>query len=206
MKLNNILKFEKAKFEKANMNKIRYIINYFVVPIYALITLICLVMVGVLMEIDEHRYTPIAIGLFIFIGVMTFSLLVSIPLTRKLEIKAEIKRYDFDTSNIESNGIYDFSNEEVSLRFDENGIYINDTLFWYNHLKVFINTSNHLNCVWVSIIFYINETNYYDILLCGKIINMIEKFNINLLNRESFDYIINHKEEAFTKIYKTGQV
>jgi len=198
-KLNDIM-----KFEKASMNKIRYIVNYRIAPVYALITVICLVMIGILMEADESRYTPVAIGLFVFIGVMTVVLLASIPYTRKLEIKAELKCYDFDTSSVESKDVYDFSDEEVSFRFDKNRMYINNTFYWYNHLRIIVNTSNYLNRIWIMIMFFINESDYGQVLLNGDTLNMVEKFNINLVNRETLDFIVNHKEEAFDRIYKKG--
>lgn len=201
MKLSEIL-----KYEKENMNKIRYIANYRVAPLYVLIVIICFIIVAVLMETDEIRYTPAAIGIFIFFGVITAALLASVPLTRKFEIKTELKRYDFDTKYVESMDTYEFSDEEVTVHFDKYGMHVNDMLFWYNHLRVIIHSSNYLNRIWIAIRFFINESDYIELALNGDTINMIEKFNIKLANREALDYIIHHKEEAFTKIYKTGRV
>jgi len=124
MKLNDIM-----KFEKENMNKIRYITNYRIVPAYAGLVMVCLAIVGILMEMDETRYTPTAIGIFVFIGVVTIGLLSATPLVRKKEIEAEMNRYDFDIAGVEAKNIYDFSGDEVSFRFDKNGMYINEDFF-----------------------------------------------------------------------------
>lgn len=201
LKLNDI-----TKFEKANMNKIRYTMNYRIVPLYLLAVVSCIVIVGILMTVDESRYTPVAIGLFALIGILTLAFVSSVPFVRKREILAEMKRYDFHTGGVEPRDVYDFSDEEVSLRFDPNGMYVNDTFFWYNHLNIFINTSNYLNRVWISIVFLVSESDYYELLLNGETISMIERFNIHLGNRQTLDYLVHHKEEAFIKIYKTGHV
>jgi len=78
--------------------------------------------------------------------------------------------------------------------------------FWYNHLKILLNTSNYLNRVWISIRFFINENVYCEFLVSKEIIEMMKAFDITLSDNDSLDFIINNKREAFTKIYKTGHV
>lgn len=195
---------EHINLEDNHSNKIRFIMNYRIVPAYLIFSVVLLVAIGILMSIDEEKYTPVSIGLFIVIGIASIVLLASVPFIRKKEIESEINRYDFDTQNIELKDVYNFSNDEVSFCFDKNGMFVNESFYWYNHLKIFITTSNSLNRIWISTVFFIDEDNFCEIPLDGEIISMIYAFNMNLENPELLKYIIEHKEDAFTKIYKLG--
>ena len=192
--------------EKANMNKIRYIVNYRVLPIFGIVTVALLVTVSILMTIDEDKYTPAAIAIFVFLGVLMVGVLISVPYTRRAELAIEMKRYDFDVSNLYPRQVYDFFYGTLSLRFDKNGMYVNGVLFWYNHSKMFINTSNKLNRIWITLVLYIDESCCFELLLDRDVLSMIKEFGIPLSNQATLDYIINHKEEAFKKIYNKGHV
>lgn len=201
MKLNQIM-----KFEKSNMHKIRFIMNYRIVPGYLFACAICIVIICVVMSIDEAKYTPLAIILFSAIGLLTIVLLTTVPFVRKKEIQLEIGRYNFEEMETEPKKIYVFSDEEMSIHFDSNGMTVMDKFFWYNHLTVRINTSNYLNRVWITILFIINEASYCTIPLNGDTIHMIKEFGIKLENPETMEYIVHHKEDAFNRIYRTGHV
>jgi hypothetical protein len=182
--------------------------NYRIVPLYLISMVVILTIIGVIMSLDEAKYTPAAIALFILFGVLSVLLLLSVPFVRKKEIAIEMESYDFNKIENENRSIYDYSNEdeELSLFFDSSGMTLNDAFYWYNHLRICINTSNYLNKVLISIIFYIDEYNYCQIPFDGESINMVKKFNIKLENLEVFEYIIKHKEDAFNQIYKTSRV
>ena len=96
------------KKEARQLNPIRRIINYVVVPIYlaavsaSIITAICL------SYIDETRYTPVFIVLLCFIALITAALLISIPFVRKKEVLTEAAKYDFDFQNAEKKENYTF--------------------------------------------------------------------------------------------------
>lgn len=96
------------KREKGQLNPIRRIMNYVVVPIYfaavsaIIITAICL------SYIDETRYTPVFIALLCFIALITAALLISIPFVRKKEILIEAAKYDFDFQSVEKKESYTF--------------------------------------------------------------------------------------------------
>jgi len=201
------LKFSQIiKNEKAEMNKIRFVVNYRIVPAYIFIVILILITISILMSIDEIKYTPLAITLFIIIAAITVILLISVPFVRKKEIDMEMRRYDLCEIENECERTFNFSNDDFLLSFDSNGMTLNDDFFWYNHLKISIDTSNYLNRVLISIIFLIDENNYCRIPFNGETISMVRKFNIKLENPEVFEYIICNKEDAFVQIYKTGRV
>ncbi len=196
------LKFKEIiRYEKSHMNEIRYIMNYRIVPGYLLLIIIC-----VMMSIDETKYTPLAILLFGIIGLLTVLLLASGPFVRKKEIQMEMGRYNFERREIEPTQIFDFSNEENSIQFDSNGMTVNDAFYWYNHLTVRVITSNYLLRIIINIIFIIDEMNCYQIPFNGDTIDMIRQFDIKLENPDDFEYIVNHKENAFRKIFLKGHV
>ncbi|MDF2859583.1 MAG: hypothetical protein K0Q87_5434 [Neobacillus sp.] len=70
MKIRQII-----NFEKNNMNKIRFIMNYRIVPVYLTAVTICIIIISVIMSIDEIKYTPISIVLFSLIGIFSVLLL-----------------------------------------------------------------------------------------------------------------------------------
>ncbi len=196
---------EIIKYEKENMNRIRYIMNYRIVPIYFLLVVVIITVVGITMSIDDKKYEPLAIVMFVIFGVISIALLSSVPFVRKKEIACEMKRYNFEEPENKLS-TYNFSDQEITLLFDEKGMTVNNTFYWYNHLETVINTSNHLMRILITICFIMNEEEYIELPFTGETIHMIKKFRTNLLNQEDFEYILDHKEEAFTKIYKTGHV
>ncbi len=197
---------EILQYEKDNMNKIRFVMNYRIVPAYVIAAIVCLAFICVMMSIDETKYTPAAIALFVFIGLLSALLLSSGPYVRKREIAEEMKRYDFETVGEKSNGTYDFSDNELSVHLDANGMTINGLFFWYNHLRIFLHTGNKLNRIQIAVVFCMDEQNSVEIPLNGDTIDMIRKFHIQLENPDDLMYIVSHKKDAFNKIYKTGHV
>jgi hypothetical protein len=196
----------KIKDEKLYMNRIRYIANYRITPAYAILMVACMITAGILMETDEIKYTPLAILIFVFMGFVSIALVIISPYIRKKEIEIEMLRYNFNDTDYESNGIYDFSDEEHIIIFDNNRMQIDDAFYWYKNLQIFIDTSNSLNRIWISLVFLINETDLCQIPLNEKTIKMVKEFNIKLINKDVLDYIIGHKKEAFDKIYKCGHL
>ena len=118
----------------------------------------------------------------------------------------EIERYDFDTSEEESLEIYDFSTEEFSLKFDKYGMYVNDELFYYNHLNKNVVTSNYLKRVGVYLQFALDEEHRVTLWVNPTTLKMLESLEIKLDNRHILDYIISNKKEAFEQIYNKGYV
>jgi hypothetical protein len=191
--------------EKSSMNRTRFIVNYRIVPAYAVLCVLILTAFGIAMSIDEVGYLPLGIGLLGAFGFITAALLISVPFTRKKEISIEMDRYDFSSPAVPKNE-YDFSTEARSVRFDRFGMYIAGKLFWYNHMEIMVVTSNRLNRVHIALCFMTDPDNGYELPLNSETIGMIRSLNIPLKNPEVLEYILENKKQAFTQIYGFGKV
>ena len=161
---------------------------------------------AVLMKIDDEKYLVqglLCLGAFVLISII---FLASVPLVRKKAIKIEIERYDFDTSKEEALEIYDFSTEEFSLKFDSYGMYVNDELFYYNHLDKNVVTGNYLKRVGVYLQFALDEEHRVTLSVNPTTLKMLDSLEIKLDNRHILEYILSNKEDAFEQIYNKGYV
>lgn len=185
---------------------LNFTVSYILTPIYAVV---CFLLIGaftVLMEIDDEKYLLqglLCLGAFVLISIL---FLACVPLVRKKAIITELERYDFDMSDENALEIYDFSTEEFSLKFDKCGMYVNDELFYYNHLNKNVVTSNYLKRVGVYLQFALDEEHRVTLWVNPTTLKMLESLEIKLDNRHILDYIISNKKEAFEQIYNKGYV
>lgn len=192
--------------EKAQMLPIVFTVSYVITPIYLIITFLLLVVFGVLMGVDEEKYFVhglICLGVF---AVITVSLLISAPIVRKKVIDIEFERYDFDTSKVEDKEVWDLSTDEISLKFDRNGMYVNDELFYYNHLKITLATSNSYKRIGIYFQFALSEEQVVPLFVNPTTLKMIESLDIKPDGMDILEYIISDKKEAFGQIYNKGYV
>ena len=197
---------EIVAYEKTQMLPLNFTVSYILTPIYAVVCFLLIGAFAVLMEVDDEKYLVhglLCLGAFVLISII---FLASVPLVRKKAIKMEIERYDFDTSEEESLQIYDFSTEEFSLKFDKYGMYVNDELFYYNHLNKNVVTSNYLKRVGVYLQFILDEEHRVTLSVNPTTLKMLESLEIKLDNRHILDYIISNKKDAFEQIYNKGYV
>lgn len=197
---------EIVAYEKTQMLPLNFTVSYILTPIY---TVVCFLLIGafaVLMEIDDEKYLLqglLCLGAFVLISIL---FLACVPLVRKKAIITELERYDFDMSDENALEIYDFSTEEFSLKFDKCGMYVNDELFYYNHLNKNVVTSNYLKRVGVYLQFALDEEHRVTLWVNPTTLKMLESLEIKLDNRHILDYIISNKKEAFEQIYNKGYV
>lgn len=204
------MKNEKIRFkdliayEKAKMHPLMFAMTYIVTPVYLVITLLLIGAFAVFMEVDEHKYFVhglLCLGAFVLITVI---LLVCVPLARKKVISAELQRYDFDTSKEEVLEQYDFSTEDISLKFDRNGMYFNDKLFYYNHLHKTVVTTNECKRIGIYLQFALTEEQYVMLYVNPTTLKMLECLEIKLDNHQVLDYIVSNPREAFVQIFSKG--
>lgn len=192
--------------EKAQMLPLNFTVSYVVTPIYAVICLLLAGTFGILMELDEEKYFVhglLCLGSFAFI---TIVLLACVPLIRKKAINIELERYNFDTSSAEQLETYDFSTEAFSLKFDRFGMYINDELFYYNHLNKMVVTGNQHQRIWIRLQFSLSPEQVVTIPVTPTTLKMLECLEIKLDNGHILDYIAANKKDAFEQIYNKGYV
>lgn len=193
-------------YEKDQMLPLNFIVSYILTPIYAVV---CFLLIGaftVLMGIDDEKYLVhglLCLGTFILI---TIAFLASVPFVRRKAIKIELERYDFNTSNQEMLEIYDFSTDEFSLKFDKYGMYVNDEIFYYNHLDKTVVTNNYCKRVGIYLQFAVKEDLTITLLVEPTTLKMLESLEIELDNRHILEYILSNKRDAFEQIYNKGYV
>ncbi|MBP3414483.1 MAG: hypothetical protein J6L81_04715 [Clostridia bacterium] len=193
-------------FEKSQMLPFDFTISYILTPIYVVICILLGGIFAILMEIDDEKYLVqglLCLGAFVLISVL---FLICVPFFRKKTIKLELERYDFDTTKEESLEIWVFSTEEFSLKFDRNGMYINDELFYYNHLSKTVVTSNYCKRIWIYLQFALSEEEAVTLPVAPDTLKMLECLEIKLDNEHILNYIISNKQEAFEQIYNRGYI
>lgn len=206
MKKDKVGLKEIVAYEKTQMLPLNFTVSYILTPIYAVVCFLLIAAFAVLMEIDDEKYFVqglLCLGAMVLISIV---FLASVPLVRKKAIKIELTRYDFDTSEEEPLEIYDFSTEEFSLKFDKYGMYVNDELFYYNHLNKNVVTDNYLKRVGVYLQFALDKEHRVTLWANPTTLKMLECLEIKLDNRHILDYIIENKKDAFEQIYNKGYV
>lgn len=188
------------------MYPFHFIISYIVTPVYLAVSLALMIMFGVLMELDEQAYFPyglICLGSFVFLTIVILSIA---PYFRKKAIRLELERYDFDTSNVDTPEQVHFSSEGVTVKFDANGMYVNDKQFSYHQMIKTIETSNRYKRIYIYFQFTTVKGWRIFLPITPVTIKMLDSMKIRLDNHEILDYIIHNKKDAFTQIYIKGNI
>ena len=193
-------------YEKTQMLPLNFTVSYILIPIYVIVCFLLIGAFAVLMEIDDEKFLVhglLCLGAMIVISIAFLS---CVPLVRKKAIKTELERYDFDTSQEEALEIYDFSTNEFSLKFDKYGMCVNDELFYFNHLKKNVVTSNYLKRVGVYLQFALDDEHKVTLSANPTTLKMLESLEIKLDNNHILEYILSNKSNAFEQIYNKGYV
>lgn len=205
--------------EAARLNRIRFVMNYVLVPAYLLLSLGGILVGGILMSIDEQRYESTFIGILIAFVLLSVVFLASVPFVRRREIRIELRRYGFDASSIAPGDeaftcIFD---EELTAVFDRHGVRLNDCDLAYHHFFISVVASNPANHVLVQLEFRLKREQpvplpadatlaSFAVLLRKELIWMFRQGFIRIENPEVLDHILEHPTDAFTQIYKYGRV
>lgn len=210
---------EQIRHEKSQMNRIRYIVNYLVVPLYLAAGAIVVIVGYVLMTIDEQKNEPVFIALLIMFGVITIALLISVPLIRRIEVATEIKKHNYDTSGVILPDIKlpVTVNEHLQLIFAEHGLTVNDHLYAWTDFIIWISTSNKYKLIRIALDFVFADEQTvrlddgesitgFSLILTRELLCAIEAFGIPIKNRSDLDYILQNQKAAFTQIYLLGHI
>lgn len=189
--------------DKKNMLPLNFAMSYIVVPLYVVFAFLLIVLFSGMLNSGRVPGGLVCLGLA---ALMTIALLVGMILVKKKAIKTELDRYDLDTSGLESKEEWDFSVNELSVRFNRHGMNVNGKLFYYNHIRKVVITDNSYKRVSIYLVFAANEKDAILLPLSAETLKMMEDFGIEPDNREDLDYILSHKEEAFKEIYKKGKL
>ncbi|MBQ8840518.1 MAG: hypothetical protein IJ004_04280 [Clostridia bacterium] len=192
--------------EKEIMLPLNFFVSYILTPIYAIISLVLITVFGVLMSVDEDKYLISGILCLCAFVVVSIIFLSTVPFVRKKAIQTEIQRYDFDFSDEPDLEIWDFSTEEIALRFKSYGMYVDDDFYNFDELMITIETSNYCKRVHIVLRFMINPDTYITLPIDKRVLKMIDSFRIRIYNRSQLDYILDNKTIAFEEIYNRGHV
>ena len=192
--------------EKEIMLPLNFFVSYILTPIYAIISFVLIAVFGVLMSIDEDKYLISGILCLCAFVVISIMLLSAVPFVRKKAIQTEIQRYNFDFSDEPTLETWDFSTEEIALRFKSYGMYVNDDFYNFDELKITVETSNYCKRVHIVLHFMITPDEYIALPIDKRVLKMIDSFRIKIYNRSQLDYILENKKTAFEEIYKKGYV
>ena len=191
-------------YEKAAMHPLNRLATYVLTPVYLVVSGIIIVVCTVVMEIDEKRFLPLLLILMGVFVLMSILLLACVPLIRKKVLQDEMDRYNFDFSDLPYSDVYEYCSDDCTVRFDENGMYVEDNLFYYNHLTITVVTSNYCHRIYIAVRFAADEENYIEIHLGARVLKMIRDLQIPVQNQNTLDYILSNKTEAFKHIYNKG--
>ena len=158
------------------------------------------------MSVDEDKYLISGILCLCAFVVVSIIFLSTVPFVRKKAIQTEIQRYDFDFSDEPDLEIWDFSTEEIALRFKSYGMYVDDDFYNFDELMITIETSNYCKRVHIVLRFMINPDTYITLPIDKRVLKMIDSFRIRIYNRSQLDYILDNKTIAFEEIYNRGHV
>ena len=209
--------FEKPSFskilkqEKQEMNKIRAIVNYTVVPIVFIVTFVFLTTIFITMEINEEKYTVLSIILFSVLGLIYTLLLLSVPFIRKKELEIELSKYDFYIDDEEKEEYIVESTSTIPVFFKKDGLYFNNKHYKYEDLYLQLMTSNHLLKITIKVYISVKDSDsfikpHWNMKLDKELVNAIMKYDIKIDDYDKFIYIINNKEKSFKQILKCGYV
>lgn len=198
---------EMIAIDKAQMLPLNFKVNYIFTPLYVVVSLILLLVFGALMQARLVALGLVCLGVM---ALLTAGLLLMVPIVRKRAIRAELERYGFDTRKRDeipdAAEEWDFSDEELSVSFNRYGMRVNGVLYYYNHLQKIVLTGNRYQRVSVMIVFLESPERCIALPAIPKVRRMLENYQITLENQETFDYILSDPEQAFTEIYKKGEV
>ncbi len=199
---------EMIALDKARMLPLNFRMNYLFKPMYVFLALVLLVVTGNLLNQDQIAAGAVCLAL---LALLTVLLLLMIPFVRKKAVQAEMKRYQIkrirkDSSLPDTADEWDFSDKELSVKFNRYGMVAGGRLYYYNHLKKAVLTDNSYRRVNIMLVFVDGEEQCTVLPLSAKALRMLEDYQVKLDNQETLDYILDHPEEAFTRIYRTGEV
>jgi len=188
--------------EKKELNHIRFVMNYIIVPAYIGLMILLMGGMGVLMSIDPVKFETTSFVLIGLFGLISVLLVASVPYVRNKEIEIELSRYEFSISPENQKAVYLFTVDGQSIQFDQAGITCDGDFFSYENLTQELNTSGRLLRVHLGIVFCTKFSRTFEIALCPDLIAMLERFHIVLDNQKNFEYLLQNKKTGISGYFK----
>ena len=190
--------------ERRYMNPIRFRMNYRIVPGFAALCMGCVTLSIILMERDDRAFLWAFLVLMGILAAACIWVVMQVPKMRKLELQAEMDRYDLEPAAAQPDGYYALNYEGRGLILNGDGIRYDGQFSWYNHLNPRLVTSNRFMRVWIAIQFGTDPMKSLFVPLCPTLLAAIRDFQIPLENPEALEFLLTHKENAFAQILVRG--
>lgn len=197
---------ELIDFEKTALTPMRWRINNVIVPVYLGVSALLVLVGAILMSIDEVRFQGTFIGLMAFLALLSVALLLTVPRTRRKEIQWELSNYDLSTEHLEPRRKYEFQVDGHAIRFDANGIQLDDTFVWYNHARLMLHGEKRYHSLLLSFVCRLSDETVLRFRLRGEIIQMIQDLKLPLENPEVLDRLLADPYKVFERIYNKHSV
>jgi hypothetical protein len=222
------------KYEKSQMNRIRYVFNYRIIAFMTIPIFGLLILIAILTSIDEQKYNSVAILLFIIDSFLMLGIGIASPFIIRKENEIEIAKWKNElfgvmpVKNLQSfllappfmSSMAEFTSEGIIIKPADDSICDepfedvtkeNEYFFPYHNVKVSFEMSNPLRLVKMFFSFEAKmdgaeEEDYFFIPLSQDLIKIVKKHNLTIENSEQLDYVLNNLEEAVTQILKYGKI
>ena len=221
MKLKEIIQREKEL-----MSSFRWKLNYRIIPIFLVSWLLPLLAMIPLMSIDEERYTPLFIGVMIWVGLVFVGMIAMLPWITKKETQIELERYNFlfkDPKILEEDKII-VPDEELVYTLDKEGVYMEipaesegqvfdenkENLFYipWDRGEFALATQAHLHRVYIALaVFSLDrEMLPFFIPLTEESYALIKSVGIDKQLGGEWAYLFYNPEDAFKQILAKGRI
>lgn len=137
--------------------------------------------------------------------VATVFCLLAVPFCRKKELHWELAQYDFRWQTLPDQNAYFYQGEDFFVRLFSTLLSHNDSIYNYDEV-LFTLVSYNPNQHVLLFLHFAHENGSGLIPLSTEILHMIHQFDLELENPGDLEYIVNHPEEAFRKIYNSGSI
>lgn len=209
-------------FAKQNLNKSRYIYNYYVLPIFFVAGMLDLIVALILLLIDKYKLMIPSLVLFIILLVALVAIVCALPFIRKKELKEETERIEsFFNSKLESNPSHEYvlprskNGGVVPLTFATSGIIIDSKSYTYDDFDCALFTSNYMYHANLIIVFTKKDINQNDdqdevssfsLPLDVNLLSLMDKYNIKPINADVLAFIKDNTQTAVKQILKYGKI
>ena len=189
--------------DKERMLPLNFAYAYILKPAYVVLAFGSFLLFSGLLNAGNVPLGLVCLGLM---GLLICLLLAAGPYVRKKAIQSELKRYQLDRSDISSQDEWEFSENELSVRFNRYGMKLNGVLFYYNHMTKLVMTSNDHQRVVIFLYFAYTDDEGIALPLTPEALKMLSDFEVRLDNQPTLDQILEDPEGAFVKIYRHGKL
>ncbi len=224
--------FEKIKnkflFAKENYNHIRYKLNYIALPVIAIVDFLLLVVIALLVGTLKQRAVVPCVCIFSIIVLSLLGLMIANMLVKKQEIKLETNKlkelFNLKLSNdMVTKYVLNSMRGEVGLEFKDEGVECSGSLFKYSDIEAGVLTSNYGYKANLIVAFKINQVESgleqegsvnhdsdvpteFTLLLDYNMLCILNKYNINIINKDVLNFIAQNTELAVKQIMKYGKI